>query len=190
MQQKMLQMKPDELLRSEGGGEAFLHMCQVGIVQPAGEAVPRLYDDLRQQVSLQFVHPEDLLLEEAHHMAGRGKGYDDQIRRRRTRCLHGMKFVGLVEDNVPFLENVGIPAGGDADLALIYIQEFPEVVGFPLEREITHVFKIVYAIKLFNMNGIFEIHTDITHINSPLLKDVYENVPNQEVCFCAPLTIY
>ncbi len=77
MDEEMLQIIQDHLLRPEYRRLLLGHVLKVRVVQAAAEAVPCLDDDIRQEVPLKVVDLEYAAAEEIHRRISAIKGDDD-----------------------------------------------------------------------------------------------------------------
>ena len=163
MDQELFQIEADQLLAAEEIGFLLRHILEIGVVQAAGEAVPGLHDDVGQKVSLGAVGLEQPFPEEFHGLAWAVKRNDHQIGGDAFYRLYIVEFSGLVEEDLPFFENGEGVSGGDAHLAFVHEDKFPEIMAFSCEGEVAHIFKIMDAVDPLNGNGILQIHTVIRH---------------------------
>ena len=163
MDQEVLQVEADQLLRPELLRLLLGHVLEIGVIQPAVKAVPGFYDNVCQEVALRLVHLEDLLPEKVHGRAVALERYDHQVGGAVARGLHGVELAGLVEGHLPPVQDhMPVPAG-DSHIPLVHADELPEVVGFPWKFKVAHIFKIVDAVQLSHGDGVLQVNSDIGH---------------------------
>ena len=83
-----------------------------------------------------------------------------------------MKFIGFVKDNISSIQVDPVFSGAHLHRALIDIEKFPEIVGFPMEYEILHIFKVVDSYDGINNNLSFERRSYISHGRSSFISNI------------------
>ena len=155
MDEKMLQVEADHLLSAKSVRLFCRHILQIGIIQAAVKAASCFNDDIGQDHPFFLIDLKDTVSEKIHGGIRASKRNNDQIGCDSPRCLYAVEFIGLMEgDFAPFQDKLPIPAR-DGYLPFIYTHKLPEIMGFPWKFKITHIFKIVNAVELFDRYGIF-----------------------------------
>ena len=168
MDQEMFQIETDQLLCAEHIRSLPGHILEVGIVQPAVEAAPRFDDDAGQDVALRLVDLQRLPAEEGHSLVFAVEGDYDQVRGDLPRCLYAVEFIRLVKCDVAPFQRRSLTACGHIHFSLIHAQKFPEIMCFPLEREIAHILKIMYTVNLIYRDRFSQNYSIVSHTVTPL----------------------
>ena len=94
----------------------------------------------------------------------------DQIRRVAPDRFDRVKFVGLVEDDISGIQRHPCVVRTHGHRSVIYVQEFPEIMGFALEDEVLHIFKIVKCNDRVDLDLFLHSGPDIRHGIPPFVN--------------------